>query len=159
MTRHLWKLGLVPLAIACAVAAHAGRWRSHPPEAAPRARITVGLQIVLAEVADTQARKQRGLSGRTSLPAGHGMWFPYEVPGRLSFWMKGMLLPLDFVWVDDGVIVDLTENVPPEGGASTLVRPRVPASGALEVPAGTIARWGWKVGDPVHVTPLPAERP
>ena len=84
------------------------------------------------------------------------MWFPYEVPGRLSFWMKGMQIPLDFVWVHDGRIVDLTADVPPDGGSRTMVRPRVPASGALEVAAGTIARWGWKVGDPVSIRPIGA---
>ncbi len=147
------------LAVSFAVPAAAGRKSPAAPQAAPRVAITIGLQVVEAEVADTEARKRQGLSGRAHLGAGHGMWFPYEVAGRPSFWMKDMRIALDFVWIRNGRIVDLTPNISPDGGTRTLVRPRVAATGALEVPAGTIARWGWKVGDAVRITPLEPASP
>lgn len=123
------------------------------PDALPRARIQIGLQVISVEVAETAEQKSQGLSDRPTLASGHGMWFPYPTPGRTSFWMRRMHFPLDFVWVRDGAIVDLAENVSPAGGRASRVRPRTPAEGVLEVPAGTVARWGWKVGDPVRVVP------
>ena len=135
--------------------ADGGSRRPAETEPLPRAKIQIGLQVLDVEVAETPDQKSQGLSGRPHLPEGHGMWFPYQTPGRLSFWMKDMHFPLDFVWVHAGVIVGLTENVSPAGGSGTLVRPGAPADGALEVPAGTIARWGWKLGDRVEIEPVP----
>ncbi len=119
----------------------------------PRAQIQIGIQRIAVEVAETSAQKSQGLSDRHTLPEGHGMWFPYPRPAKLAFWMRNMHFPLDFVWVRRGSIVALTENVSPKGGAGTLLRPREPADAVLEVPAGTIARWGWKVGLSVEVIP------
>ncbi len=147
-----------PIAVALlllACPADGGSRRPQEPAGMARARIQIGLQIVNVEVAETPEQKSQGLSNRPSLPEGHGMWFPYPTSGQLSFWMKDMHFPLDFVWVRAGVIVDLTENVSPARGSGTMVRPAAPADGALEVPAGTIARWGWKLGDRVEVEPLP----
>jgi hypothetical protein len=124
----------------------------------PRAQISIGIQRVDAEVAETRAQKTQGLSDRTTLPEGTGMWFPYPDARRRSFWMRDMHFPLDFVWVRDGTIVALNENVSPAAGEGTKVQPKEPIDAVLEVPGGTIARWGWTVGMPVQVLPrTPAE--
>ena len=152
MTRRLLPI-LVLLAIAAGAAAGSQRAepRHAPSNEMPRGTIEIGLQRVKVEVADTPARKSQGLSGRAVLPDGHGMWFPYPGPSLHSFWMKDMEVDLDFVWVRQGAIVELHERVRAEGGSGTMIRPSEAADAVLEVPAGTIARWGWKVGDTVHV--------
>lgn len=151
MTRLLLALFI----LAFAAAASAGSQRPEPATSGemPRATVEVGLQRIKVDVADTPARKSQGLSGRAVLPEGHGMWFPYPGPSLHSFWMKDMQIDLDFIWVRQGVIVELHERVAAAGGSGTMIRPSEAADAVLEVPAGTIARWGWQVGDKVRVLP------
>ena len=122
-----------------------------PPEpAAPRARVTIGVHVIDAEVADTPARKQRGLSGRPSLADGQGMLFPYAEPGRHGFWMPDMHFDIDILWIRAGRIVDVSADVSKDDPLA-VVRPREPADLVLELPAGTAQRRGFRVGDAVQV--------
>jgi hypothetical protein len=120
--------------------------------AAPRARVTIGVHVVDAEVADTPERKQRGLSGRAALGESEGMLFSYDAPGRHGFWMPDMHFDLDILWIRAGRIVHIEPRVP-HADATTIYRPREPADLVLEVPAGTAERRGWRVGDRVEITP------
>ncbi|MBI3081221.1 MAG: DUF192 domain-containing protein, partial [candidate division NC10 bacterium] len=72
-----------------------------------------GRVTVRVEVAVTEDEKTRGLSGRPGLRPGTGMLFAYPAPGLRSMWMLGMRFPLDFLWIQDGRIVDLFEQIPP----------------------------------------------
>src|SRR5688572_25635147 len=65
------------------------------------------------EVADTSAKRELGLGERESLPAGHGMFFPFEGAQRWVFWMKGMRFPIDIIWLRDGKVVDIHHHVAP----------------------------------------------
>lgn len=121
--------------------------------AAPHARVTIGVHVVDAEVADTPERKQRGLSGRRFLGESEGMLFPYETPGRYGFWMPDMHIDIDILWIRAGRIVHVESRVP-HTDATTVYRPREPAELVLEVPAGTAERRGWRVGDRVEVDGL-----
>jgi uncharacterized membrane protein (UPF0127 family) len=118
--------------------------------AAPRARVTIGVHVIDAEVADTPARKQRGLSGRPSLADGQGMLFPYAEPGRHGFWMPDMHFDIDILWIRAGRIVDVSADVSKDDPRA-VVRPREPADLVLELPAGTAQRRGFRVGDAVQV--------
>jgi uncharacterized membrane protein (UPF0127 family) len=138
------------LALACERAEEPARSAPQPP--APRARVTIGLHVIDAEVADTPARKQRGLSGRASLGNSEGMLFPYPEPGLHGFWMPDMHFDIDIVWIRGGRIVEVTPNVSKdEPGA--IHRPREPADLVLELPAGTAERRGFREGDAVEVEP------
>src|SRR5262249_28055298 len=107
------------------------------------------------EVADTDARKQQGLSGRLALLAGHGMLFPYDEPGIQGFWMPDMHFDIDIVWIRAGRIVHIEADVPHAvSDPLPVYRPQEPADQVLEVPAGTAARFGWRVGDVVRVDGL-----
>jgi hypothetical protein len=118
--------------------------------AAPRARVTIGVHVIDAEVADTPARKQRGLSGRPSLADGQGMLFPYQEPGLHAFWMPDMHFDIDILWIRTGRIVDVAADVSKDD-ARAVYRPREPADLVLELPAGTAKRRGFRVGDAVQV--------
>jgi hypothetical protein len=122
----------------------------------PLAAVEIGLRRIEVEVADTSARKTLGLSGRASLPDGHGMLFPYERPARQGFWMRDMRFDIDIVWIRAGRIVDITlrarHDVPQP---PPLLYPSEPADLVLEVPAGTAERAGWRRGDPVRVVGWP----
>lgn len=147
MSGRAWPL-LLLLLLACE--------RSEPvapsAPAAPRARVTIGLHVVDAELADTPERQQRGLSGRRHLEDGQGMLFRYAEPGLHGFWMPDMHFDIDILWIRAGRIVHVEARVP-HGDARTIYRPREPADGVLEVPAGSAERRGWRVGDAVEVAP------
>ena len=91
------------------------------------------------------------------------MLFVYAEPSMLTFWMKDMLLPLDFVWIGaDCTVVDITHDVPnPPGGATPATLPRYssagPASYNLEINAGEARRLGLSAGDPVRFVEIEAE--
>ncbi len=144
---HLLALSLALAALsACSSAT-----TSEAPE--PDAWVTIGRARVATEVVRDYASKARGLGGRESLAWDHGMLFPYERPGFLSFWMKGMRFSIDIVWIREGRIVDIAHRVPfdPSGGPGPTVRPRELADSVLEVPAGYAQAQGWRIGDRVEV--------
>ena len=113
----------------------------------------VGNTNVKLEIADTVGAQRQGLSGRKRLPEGHGMYFPMGAPSRYAFWMKGMQFPLDILWIRDGHIVDISENVPyPVGDHPPVsVQPEEPASGVLEVNADFTEQQGTKIGDAIDI--------
>jgi len=102
------------------------------------------------ELAVTPAEKAKGLSGRTKMLPKHGMVFPYDHKERYDFWMKGMQFPLDFVWISDNLVVDITKNVlPPIGPDEHVVKPKVPVNKILELNAGEVDQYNIQIGDTV----------
>jgi len=114
-------------------------------------KVRIGNTVITVEVAATEPQKQKGLGGRQILPDGHGMLFPYDHKEQYSFWMRGMLIPLDFIWIDGSRIVDISENVPPPRASESplIVKPTVEVNKVLEVNAGTVKRAGIRIGDAV----------
>ena len=92
------------------------------------------------EVADDWWRRLRGLLGRPPLKQGEGLLIS---PCR-SVHMYGMKFGLDVVFLSrDGRVVGLYEALAP----NRLTRWHREALHALEVPSGTIARSGTRLGD------------
>lgn len=115
------------------------------------AKIRIGEHIFTVDMAVTPMEKMQGLSGRASLSANHGMLFAYDHQEQYEFWMKGMKFPLDFVWIADHTVVNITENVPaPTGLIPAIVKPYVDVDKVLEISAGTVKATGLKIGDPVQ---------
>lgn len=112
--------------------------------------LTISKTIFTVEVADTFVSRAKGLSGHAPLPAKHGMLFVFKSPSDGAFWMQGMLFPLDFVWIKKGIVVGVTENARPikEIGYK-LYYPPMPVDNVLEVNAGTVKRFGIRMGDKV----------
>ncbi|MCL6647521.1 MAG: DUF192 domain-containing protein, partial [Chloroflexi bacterium] len=67
----------------------------------PYAQVEVGGTVVWARLALTPEQRTQGLSGVERLDPDEGMLFVYPVKGRYPFWMRGMLFPLDMLWIDD----------------------------------------------------------
>ena len=145
--RALAGVALVALALACERAEP-----RHAPDGPPRAKVTIGVHVIDAELADTPARQQRGLSGRPVLPPGQGMLFVYAEPALRAFWMPDMRFDIDIVWIRERRIVHVESDVPHAvEGKLPVYQPGEPADLVLEVPAGTARRLGWRVGDAVEV--------
>ena len=107
--------------------------------------------IIKAEIADTEAERERGLSGRTSLAADAGMWFEFEQDGKYSIWMPDMNFAIDIIWISsDFKVVQIANNVLPEPGVSENKLKHYinqsPARYVLEVPAGTAAAHKLMIG-------------
>lgn len=114
--------------------------------------VTIRTTLYQVEIADNDNSRAQGLSGRKSLGTNTGMLFIFQAKDRYAFWMKDMLFPLDFVWIDGNKIVDLTENVPPPLTATYLPQyvPKFPVDKVLEINAGDIQKHGFTVGDNVN---------
>jgi uncharacterized membrane protein (UPF0127 family) len=100
------------------------------------------------ELAVTGKEMEKGLGGRSVLPPKHGMLFIRDHKDLYPFWMKGMNFPLDFIWMDGNLIVDITKNVPTmQDGLIPQLKPKVPVDKILELNAGEIDAAGIKIGD------------
>lgn len=102
--------------------------------------------IIRTRLATTDSEIQQGLSGVEHLDDDEGMLF--VAPGYI-FWMHGMLIPLDMIWMDDaGVVVALIQNAQPcTPDYCPSFLPDVDFTYVLEVNAGFIERCGLRLGD------------
>lgn len=108
--------------------------------------LEIGQARVAVEIRDTEEGRNQGLSGRASLGADEGMLFVFDQTGIYGFWMKEMKFPLDFIWIKDNVVVEITENV---GVDKMDIKPRTAINKVLEVNSGWVEKQGVKVGDTV----------
>jgi uncharacterized protein len=113
--------------------------------------VTIDNVVYKVILADTEELRNQGLSGKKSLLPNEGMLFIFTQKDKYVFWMKDMLFPLDFVWIDDNTIVDMHQNVPipltntyPE-----RVTPKIPVNRVLEINAGEIKKNNFKIGNKV----------
>ena len=114
--------------------------------------IKVGPKILSVEVADTEAKRQKGLGSKTSLRQDDGMLFVFDQrQTRHTFWMKDMQFDLDIIWISNGKIVQIDKDVKTEPGVADYNLRRyssqVPVDYVLEVSAGFSDKNSIKVGD------------
>jgi uncharacterized membrane protein (UPF0127 family) len=94
--------------------------------------------FIQVELADQPESRSSGLSGRSQLGDYQGMIFIFEKENSYSFWMQGMLIPLDIIFIDTkGVIVDIKSNqVPCTEDYCPSIASSKPFKYALEVNSG-----------------------
>lgn len=113
--------------------------------------VMVGDKMLSVSLAKTGAEQQRGLGGCGFIPEDSGMYFIYSPPQQVSFWMKGMVIPIDIIWIADGRVIGMEEFVPPPTGGKTELlphyRPPRPIEAVLEIEAGGVKKYGVAVGD------------
>jgi uncharacterized membrane protein (UPF0127 family) len=110
------------------------------------------------EIADTESLREKGLSERSSIEKDHGMLFVFNEKNALPiFWMKGMLIPIDIIWINDDKVTKIDKNVPPPPATSTpdSKLTKYPAPGptdyVLEVDSGFSEQNDIKIGEPVKI--------
>jgi uncharacterized protein len=128
------------------------------PAVAPRPANTLVMlpdgSTVHVELATTNAEREYGLMGRTSLAQGRGMLFVHDQPGPYAYWMYHCKIGLDIIWIDQNhKIVEMSPDTPPckgkadscpsYGGHETAVY-------VLELPVGSIKTHHLAVGEMVN---------
>lgn len=116
--------------------------------------VTSGKLAIDADVADSLAKRKKGLAKLDYLDVDRGMLFIFEQPGFYAIWMKDMKFAIDIVWIDENkTIVDTAEKIPPQPGRDdkelTVYKPSGIAKYVLEMNAGLIKLNDLKVGDKV----------
>ena len=110
----------------------------------PRVKITAGMHLITAQVAQTPEQRSTGLMFRKEMPQAEGMLFVFEQPSQQCFWMKNTLLPLTAAFVaDDGTIVNLEDMKPQTTDSHCSSKP---VRFVLEMNQGWFAKKGLKAG-------------
>lgn len=115
-------------------------------DAKPTKRCTLNFEgnIILTNVplAETQAQKEKGLSGKN--PVSHGMFFTVPTPQPLTFWMKDTITPLSIGFISkDGILFQIEDMLPE---TETFHISKEDAIAALELPLGGFTSLGLQVG-------------
>ena len=106
--------------------------------------------VIAGYVADTDASRVQGLSGKYFLPSNTSMLFVFDKPDIYGIWMKDMNFPLDIVWLDKNkVVVHSLSRVDPSTYPHVFY-PSKPASYVLELRAGFLEEKGVKTGDLIY---------
>jgi uncharacterized protein len=109
-------------------------------------------QRIRVEVMIKQADMMHGMMFREALPPDRGMLFVHARPGRYTYWMHNVRVPLDIIWLDkDHRIVEISANTPPCTAKQPVDCPQYGGHGAaqfvLELNGGMAERYGLKTGD------------
>lgn len=112
--------------------------------------ISINGETFTVRVADNPVVQYRGLSGLTpeTLHA-DGMAFVFSHAAERTFIMRDMKFPLDFIWVRDGLVVDVDQYIPvPKPGEEpqTVTSSPLVVDEVLEFPAGFVYAHGIVVG-------------
>lgn len=102
------------------------------------------------DIANTNNTRAQGLGGRKNLCAKCGMLFLFDTLEERTFWMKDMLFDIDIVWIREGMIVQISENVDHTYGMREIVHSSDPVDAVLELPVGSIYKNNIIIGQ--HVT-------
>ena len=98
------------------------------------------------EVADSAEERAIGLMNRENMPYNSGMWFIYETPRTVAFWMRNTLIPLDMIFVGQhGEVQKIHMNARPLD--ETPIHGGDNIQFVLEVNAGLSERYGLGAGD------------
>jgi uncharacterized membrane protein (UPF0127 family) len=124
----------------------------------PLGIVSINHAVFQVEIADNDATRMQGLSGRLALGKDKGMYFVFPFARTLSFWMKDMRFPLDIVWIKDNAVIGVSRDIlSPASGTALQDLKRYnspqPADSVLELDAGSARAAGIEVGNKVVFSP------
>lgn len=114
-------------------------------------KFRLGNKSIQVELVLTDLAKNQGLSGRQVIGA-DGMLFINEPKRQMNMWMKDMLFDLDMLFINDGKIVQIIENVAKPLPLTSdnhlpIISSNLPVEMVLELPAGYVNKNQLQVGD------------
>jgi uncharacterized protein len=125
------------------------------------AQVMIGKQNVLLEVARTSEEQAIGLMYRTELASDRGMLFVFSPPRPVGFWMKNTLIPLDIVFVSNGVVKYISAKTPPckfDDCPSYGLQTNTPIDSVIELRSGAAAELHLQVGDRLKISNYSAKK-
>lgn len=130
-------------------------YNQQPQQLPVTATFTKNNQTIELEVARQHSELYHGLKFRNSIPATRGMLFVVSNAEPIKLWMKDTHIPLDMVFMRDGIVNEVVTNAipcktktcPPYGG-------KAPSNQIIEVQAGKASLLGIKVGDRIDINYL-----
>lgn len=78
-------------------------------------QLKINNNLIQVAISDTPERQYLGLSNRESLCADCGMLFIFPDKKIRKFVMRSMNFPLDIIFISDNKIINIEENLSPEG--------------------------------------------
>ena len=113
----------------------------------PRGMIKIDDIVLEVQIADTDARRARGLMFQDALPFDQGMLLAFDSQNKQSIWMLNMQFSIDALWINgDGKVVHIEKNIPPcKTALETVTCPSYKGSGQdaqyiLEVTSGFVEK-------------------
>jgi uncharacterized membrane protein (UPF0127 family) len=129
-----------------------GRAATSSADAPSSQFLSVGSAKIRIGIAQTEADRERGLSGRASLGADEGLFFIGDAPDYIGIWMKDMNFPIDVIWFDsDMKVIYIIPDMEPSSYPSVFY-PKSLAKYVLEVNAGTVQNENIKIGQTAKLT-------
>ena len=124
---------------------------TRPEDIGTRVITMPGGQVVRVEVKMLAEDIMRGMMFREKLDPDRGMLFLHKPPGKYTYWMYQVKIPLDIIWMDaEGNIVEIAANTPP---CQKAVASQCPVYGGskvaqvvLELAGGMAAKFGLTTG-------------
>jgi len=103
---------------------------------APLIPLTLGSSSLQASVADTEVKREQGLSGTPYIPTGVVKLFVFDTAAPWAFWMKDMQYPIDIIWLDEHkTVVHIESALAPETYPRSFA-PATPAKYVIETESG-----------------------
>lgn len=109
--------------------------------------VTINGKNINVELATTDKKRTKGLSGRSTLSLDTGMLFIFPQADRYTFWMKDTLIPLDIIYINNNTIVDITTLQPQHDENIPQYSSKEKVNYVLELNANS----DFKIGDKVKI--------
>ncbi|MBP9686743.1 MAG: DUF192 domain-containing protein [Candidatus Doudnabacteria bacterium] len=143
----------LPLSLLCLLIISLGSWRiwhhTHP-KPLPHPQVAVGGHTFTVRIASTPEEQRLGLGGVGSLSLTEGMYFPFSEPKTATFWMKGMQISIDLLWIRNGIVIGMERSLPPADNTVQALptwKSPAPVDAVLEIAAGAAEKLSLQVGD------------
>ncbi len=107
LSRFFLRSAATLLALACLSSAQA---QTPQVRKFPATQLNIGIHLIKAEVARTEAEREQGLMFREKMGDNEGMLFLFGQPAGVCMWMKNTLIPLSVAFMDEkGVIINIED--------------------------------------------------
>lgn len=114
--------------------------------------IAINGHSIRVEIAATPTEQYSGLSNRSSLCADCGLLFNFTASEEREFVMRDMKFPLDMIFLNNGVIINIAANLAPEGNSPEhIYKSGAAANQVLEVNGGYCAAHNIRLDDKIQL--------
>ena len=109
-------------------------------------------ECILLEIAKNENDLRLGLMFREELDQDAGMLFDYGSPKYVNIWMLNTFIPLDIIFINNGIIVKIVEEAKPcLNLPCELYNSVYPVDKVLEINAGKSKKMQLKIGKKLYL--------